>query len=140
MVEIILLIVAYIMYANWKLIFSMSSGTEVLKVVYFVVLIWMVPIVCYLFPILARFQISTKLLFANAFVLSFKNLPKTVFIVLTSMLPIVCFVIRMDYVIKLLPLIIVVIPGLIAFLNATMFMKVFEPYMPKEEADEDIDE
>ncbi len=139
-VEIILLIVAYIMYANWKLIFSMSNGTEVLKVVYFVVIIWLVPIVCYLFPILARFQISTKLLFVNAFVLSFRNLPKTVFIVLTSMLPIVCFVIRMDYVIKLLPLIIVVIPGLIAFLNATMFMKVFEPYMPKEEADEDIDE
>lgn len=136
-VEIILLIVGYIMYINWKLIFDMSGGGSVFKVVYFVVLIWLVPIVCYIFPILARFALSTKLLFINAFVLSFKNLPKTIFIVLTSMLPIVCLVVRVDYVIKLLPLIVVAAPGLIAFLNATMFVKVFEPYMPKEEAVEE---
>lgn len=136
-VEIILLIIGYIMYINWKLIFDMSGGGSVFKVVYFVVLIWLVPIVCYIFPILARFALSTKLLFINAFVLSFKNLPKTIFIVLTSMLPIVCLVVRIDYVIKLLPLIVVAAPGLIAFLNATMFVKVFEPYMPKDEAEED---
>lgn len=136
-VEIILLIVGYIMYVNWKLIFDMSGGSSVFKVVYFVVLIWLVPIVWYIFPILARFALSTKLLFINAFVLSFKNLPKTIFIVLTSMLPIVCLVVRIEYVIKLLPLIVVAAPGLIAFLNATMFVKVFEPYMPKDEAEEE---
>lgn len=135
-VEIILLIIAYIMYINWKLIFNISDGGAIFKVVYFVVLLWLVPIVCYLFPILARFAITTKLLFVNAFVLSFKNLPKTIFIILTSMLPIVCFVVRFEYVIKLLPLIVLAVPGLIAFLNATMFIKVFEPYMPKEEQEE----
>ena len=139
-VEIILLIVAYIMYTNWKIIFDMGGGGTVFKVVYFVVLIWLVPIVCYIFPILARFALSTKLLFINAFVLSFKNLPKTIFIVLTSMLPIVCLVVRLEYVIKLLPLIVVAAPGLIAFLNATMFIKVFEPYMPKEEAEAETEE
>ncbi len=139
-VEIVLLIIAYIMYINWKIIFNMSDGGDVFKVVYFVVLLWLVPIVCYLFPILARFAMSTKLLFINAFVLSFKNLPKTIFIVLTSMLPIVCLVVRIEYVIKLLPLIVLAAPGLIAFLNATMFIKVFEPYMPKEEAEAEIEE
>lgn len=136
-VEIILLIVAYIMYVNWKIVFDMAGGGTVFKVVYFVVLLWLVPIVCYVFPILARFAFSTKMLFVNAFVLSFQNLPKTIFIVLTSMLPIVCLVVRLEYVIKLLPLIVVAAPGLIAFLNATMFIKVFEPYMPKEEAEEE---
>lgn len=135
-IEVILLIVAYIMYINWKIVFQMSGGGSVFKIVYFVVLIWLVPIVCYIFPLLARFALSTKLLFVNAFVLSFKNLPKTIFIVLTSMLPIVCLVVRVDYVIKMLPLIVVAVPGLIAYLNATMFVKIFEPYMPKEEAEE----
>ena len=140
MVEIILLFIGCIMYINWKLIFNMSGGGSAFKVVYFVVLIWLVPIVCYIFPILARFAFSTKMLFVNAFVLSFQNLPKTIFIVLTSMLPIVCLVVRLEYVIKLLPLIVVAAPGLIAFLNATMFIKVFEPYMPKEEAEAEIEE
>lgn len=139
-VEIILLFIGYIMYINWKLIFNMSDGGAVFKVVYFVVLLWLVPIVCYIFPLLARFAFSTKMLFVNAFVLSFQNLPKTIFIVLTSMLPIVCLVVRLEYVIKLLPLIVVAAPGLIAFLNATMFIKVFEPYMPKEETVEEIGE
>ena len=139
-VEIILLIVAYIMYVNWKIVFDMAGGGTVFKVVYFVVLLWLVPIVCYIFPLLARFAFSTKMLFVNAFVLSFQNLPKTIFIVLTSMLPIVCLVVRLEYVIKLLPLIVVAAPGLIAFLNATMFIKVFEPYMPKEEAEAEREE
>lgn len=139
-IEVILLIVAYIMYLNWKIVFQMSGGGSVFKIVYFVVLIWLVPIVCYIFPLLARFALSTKLLFVNAFVLSFKNLPKTIFIVLTSMLPIVCLVVRVDYVIKMLPLIVVAVPGLIAYLNATMFVKIFEPYMPKEEAEDELEE
>ena len=139
-IEVILLIVAYIMYINWKIVFQMSGGGSVFKIVYFVVLIWLVPIVCYIFPLLARFALSTKLLFVNAFVLSFKNLPKTIFIVLTSMLPIVCLVIRVDYVIKMLPLIVVAVPGMIAYLNATMFVKIFEPYMPKEETEDESEE
>ena len=139
-IEVILLIVAYIMYINWKIVFQMSGGGSVFKIVYFVVLIWLVPIVCYIFPLLARFALSTKLLFVNAFVLSFKNLPKTIFIILTSMLPIVCLVVRVDYVIKMLPLIVVAVPGLIAYLNATMFVKIFEPYMPKEEAEDELEE
>jgi uncharacterized membrane protein YesL len=77
-VEIILLIIGYIMYINWKLIFNMSGGGSAFKVVYFVVLLWLVPIVCYIFPLLARFALSTKMLFINAFVLSFQNLPKTI--------------------------------------------------------------
>lgn len=139
-IEIILLIVAYIIYLNWKIIFDMSGGGTAFKVVYFVVLIWLVPIVCYIFPMLARFALTTKLLFVNAFVLSFKNLPKTIFIIFTSMLPIVCLVVRVDYVIKLLPLIVVVVPGLIAYLNSTMFVKIFEQYMPHEEDEEEISE
>lgn len=139
-IEIILLIVTYIMYINWKIVFQMSGGGSAFKIVYFVVLIWLVPIVCYIFPILARFALSTKLLFVNAFVLSFKNLPKTIFIVLTSMLPIVCLVVRVDYVIKILPLIVVAVPGMIAYLNATMFVKIFEPYMPKEETEDESEE
>ena len=111
-----------------------------IKILYFAVLIWMVPITSYLFPILARFTLATKSLFVNAFVLSFGNLPKTIFILMTTMFPIACVIISVEYVIKLLPLVIMVAPGLIAFLNATMFIKVFEPYMPKEETEDEIEE
>ncbi len=134
-IEMLLLIVAYIMYLNWQIIFQFSGGGNVFKVVYFIVLLWLVPIVCYIFPLLARFTFTIKMLLMNAFVLSFKNLPKTIFIVLTNLLPIVCLVVRVDYVIKALPLIILVVPGLIAYLNSMMFAKIFEPYMPKSDAD-----
>ena len=132
-VEIILLIVGYIMYINWKIIVGASGGGIVLKVVYFAVLLWLAPVVCYIFPILARFALPTRMLFVNAFVLSFKNLPKTIFILLTTLLPIVCLVIPVNYLIALLPLLILILPALISNLNARMFLKLFEQYMPKEE-------
>ena len=94
--------------------------------------------VSYIFPVLARFALTTRQLFVNAFVMSITNLPKTIFIILTSMVPIVCLVIRVDYVIKFLPLIIVVVPGLVAYLNAIMFNKIFDPYMPHEEEEKEI--
>lgn len=137
-VEVILLVVAYIMYLNWNIGFKMMENGTVFKVVFFVVLAWILLVVSYIFPILARFALTTRYLFVNAFIMSIKNLPKTIFIILTSMLPIVCLVIRVDYVIKYLPLIIVVVPGLVAYLNAIMFNKIFDPYMPHEEEEKEI--
>lgn len=126
--ELILLVIAYIMYLNWQIIFEMSGGGTVWKVVYIVVLLWMIPIVCYIFPLLSKFVLSTKMLFVNAFVLSFQNLPKTLCIVLTTFSPIVCLVIRMDYVIRILPVLVLVVPGVLAYLNAMWFVKIFEQY------------
>lgn len=136
-VEVVLLIVAYIMYLNWNIGFKMMENSTIFKVFFFVVLAWILFVVSYIFPILARFTLTTRHLFVNAFIMSIKNLPKTIFIILTNMLPIVCFVVRVDYVIKLLPLIIVVVPGLVGYLNAIMFNKIFEPYIPKDETVEE---
>lgn len=132
-VEVILLVVAYIMYLNWNIGFKMMENGTVFKVVFFVVLAWILLEVIYIFPVLARFALTTRHLFVNAFIMSIKNLPKTIFIILTSMVPIVCLVVRVDYVIKILPMIIVVVPGLVAYFNAITFNKIFEPYMPEEE-------
>lgn len=137
-VEVILLVVAYIMYLNWNIGFKMMENGTVFKVFFFVVLAWILLVVSYIFPVLARFALTTRQLFVNAFVMSITNLPKTIFIILTSMVPIVCLVIRVDYVIKFLPLIIVVVPGLAAYLNAIMFNKIFDPYMPHEEEEKEI--
>ena len=131
-VEVILLVVAYIMYLNWNIGFKMMENGTVF------VLAWILLVVSYIFPVLARFALTTRQLFVNAFVMSITNLPKTIFIILTSMVPIVCLVIRVDYVIKFLPLIIVVVPGLAAYLNAIMFNKIFDPYMPHEEEEKEI--
>lgn len=129
LIELILGVVVYIMYINWNLIFRASDGGAALKVVYLIVLLWLVPVVCYIFPLLSRFSLSTRLLFVNAFVLSFKNLPKTLCIVLTTFSPIVCLVIRIDYVVRALPLLVLVVPGMLAYLNAMWFVKIFEQYI-----------
>ena len=137
-VEVILLVVAYIMYLNWNIGFKMMENGTVFKVFFFVVLAWILLVVSYIFPVLARFALTTRQLFVNAFVMSITNLPKTIFIILTSMVPSVCLVVRVDYVIKILPLIIVVVPGLVAYLNAITFNKIFDPYMPHEEEEKEI--
>ncbi len=130
LLTLIFAIVAAVMAVNWKLIMTNGAGGAVMKVIYIAALIWLALILAYIFPLLSRFSLPTGQLFVNAFMLSVTNLPKTIFILLTDLLPVVTLVMRVDYVIRLLPLIITVVPGLIASLNALQFIKIFDKYSP----------
>lgn len=81
-------------------------------------------IALYIFPILARFNNSIKNMFLYAFMLSMKNLPKTILMLITTA--------AIIWVAISVPLFSVVGFALAPFVNSYIFVKVFEPYMPKE--------
>lgn len=131
--ELILLLITYILYIDLQVIFSLQgSAAGILQILFLVVVFVYVSLASYLFPLLARFIYSTKTLFKNAFLISVMNLPGTVVIVLVNALPVLLFVLRPDLFFRLLPLLLFMGTGLIAYLNSLLFIRIFRKYTPRE--------
>lgn len=91
----------------------------------------------YVFPLLSRFENTTKVTVKNALLLSIANIPKTLLaLIITITIPVVCF---SDM--KLFPLIPICVFSVVAQLNSSLFYGIFEKLMPKntEECSEEYD-
>lgn len=81
----------------------------------------------YVFPLLSRFENTTKVTVKNALLLSIANIPKTLLaLIITIAIPVVCF---SDM--KLFPLIPICAFSVVAQLNSSLFYGIFEKLMPK---------
>ena len=81
----------------------------------------------YVFPLLSRFENTTKVTIKNALLLSIANIPKTLFaLIITIAIPVVCL---SDM--KLFPLIPICAFSVVAQLNSSLFYGIFEKLMPK---------
>lgn len=81
----------------------------------------------YVFPLLSRFENTTKVTVKNALLLSIANIPKTLLaLIITITIPVVCF---SDM--KLFPLIPICVFSVVAQLNSSLFYGIFEKLMPK---------
>ena len=89
----------------------------------------------YVFPLLSRFENTTKATVKNALLLSIANIPRTLLaLVVTIAIPAVCL---SD--LKLLPLVPICAFSVVAQLNGSLLYGVFEKLMPKKEAEEEAD-
>ena len=91
----------------------------------------------YVFPLLSRFENTTKVTVKNALLLSIANIPKTLLaLIITITIPVVCF---SDM--KLFPLIPICVFSVVAQLNSSLFYGILEKLMPKntEECSEEYD-
>lgn len=89
----------------------------------------------YVFPLLSRFENTTKATVKNALLLSIANIPRTLLaLVVTIAIPAVCL---SD--LKLLPLVPICAFSVVAQLNGSLLYGVFEKLMPKKEAKEETE-
>lgn len=132
--EIILLAAAYFFYIDLQIVF-MQQGMlmEILRVLFLALLFVYLALAAYVFPLLARFIYTLPSLFKNAFLMSMLNLPYTFLVLALNLAPAALFAVRPDWCFRLLPLLLFVVPGLTAYLNALIFLRVFRKYMPPEE-------
>ena len=84
--------------------------------------------VVYVFPLLARFENTTKNTIKNAFLLSIVNIPQTVTAIILMVLPVVLTL----FVLELFPIIIMVGVSLPAFLTSLMLVRIFRKLEPAE--------
>ncbi len=93
----------------------------------------------FVFPLQAKFENSLKGTLKNSALMGIAHfLPWGVLIVLLNILPILIFLMRMDFIVYIIPVLFIGWFGLAAYINSRLFNKIFKRYIPEEEeADDD---
>ena len=104
--------------------------------VFFVMLIWLLCIMFYAYPLQAQFYNTVKQTLLNAAILAMRKFPMTIVVFILNMLPVLLACIPtygLMIVVRTSPIWILLAPGAVAFANAKMFVKLFDPYLKEAE-------
>ena len=132
-VEGILVVLGVLLYFLYRLSFGMSGGFSGISKLAFQVLFFLFLILLsFVFPVLSRFVLTVPQLFHNVLIMCIGDVPRAVGIVVIHLLPWLLIFLRIDWFFTALPLLAALIPGSVATLNAGMFLKIFQKYIPEE--------
>ncbi len=128
---LIMLVVIAIISVDWWVIFNMMSGNaaKAMKVVIFIVTLFLLLTGLYVFPVLSRFENSIKATIKNAFLISFLNLPRSVLIVLIHLLPVGIILVT----VQAMPFVFLLGIPVVAYLSSMLYVKIFKRFEPEEE-------
>lgn len=84
---------------------------------------------CYLFPIMAFFENSTKKVFKNAFLMAIAHFPYTILIALVSFFP--WFVLLFGQILPAIFFNLIIGFSLSGFINSQLFRRIFKRYIPE---------
>lgn len=113
---------------------------------FFAMFIWLLCIMFYAYPLQAQFYNTVKQTFINAALLSMRKFPTTVIVFLLNMLPVILAFLPngLPVVVRTAPVWVLLTPGVVAFINAKLFAKMFDPFLKaaqeKKEEPEAIEE
>lgn len=130
--NLIFLIVGAILLVDIFLMYGTYSG-----VVFLVMLIWMLCIMFYAYPLQAQFVNSVKRTLMNAAILSMRKFLNTILIFGLNMLPVIVAFVSFELFIRCSPVWIMLAPGVVARICAGRFVKLFAPYLPEEKDPEE---
>lgn len=136
---LIMLVVIIIIAMDWKIVLNGGMNDmvgRVMKIMLFVVTLFLVLTGLYIFPVLSRFENSVKNTIKNAFLMSILNLPKSVLIVILHFLPIGIVLISAS----LLPVSFLLGIPLVAYMCSILYVKIFKRFEPEEENVEEGDD
>ena len=122
-------VIGFFLNASYQILTQLaqqSNGWTVFSLVYFISLFIPLGIVCWAVAVESRFTNSFFGLHKTALVLSFAHLPYTIAIVALLVLVI--------NVLINIPLLVMLLPGLMVYLQSFFIEKVLKKYMPADEA------
>lgn len=123
-----MLAVAVLLSLDWYLVMQMESTmiVRILRVGIFIAALMIFMIFIYIFPLLARYQLSSRAILKNAVIFAILNFPKNLLAIGLMLL----FGGLCDYVYQGLPIYISVFPGLLLYyigkISVTIFRKKIE--------------
>lgn len=127
---LIILALAALFYGDYRIIFY--AGMEFPKAIIIVLIAILViaySTYLYIFPLLARYENTTKNIFKNSFLLSVSNFPKTLLIVLIQLVP----WIGLYFSQAIIPIIFLIGNSLVAYLSSMVFVTIFRKLEKKDE-------
>lgn len=138
-IHLFILISAIVLFIDMRIIRTMEGTlSQVLQVIFMAFILLLAIIFLYIYPILSKFYNSIKNTFRNALLMSIRHLPYTLLMLIISVCPIAIIFIKNAQVFStVLMLLILIGPALIAYINSTFFVKIFDNYIPKETDEEE---
>lgn len=109
--------------------FAQGSMATISFAIFFAMLIWLLCIMFYAYPLQAQFFNTVKQTFINAAILSMRKFPITVIVFILNMLPVLIAFFSLEVVIRTMPIWILLAPGIVAVINAKLFAKMFDPFL-----------
>lgn len=132
-VTLILLFVLYMMAVDYLLLAPKYAGSGIFHGLCIVLLLVYAVEASFVFPVLAKFQCTTKQVFRNAAYIALTNPLVTVMVTALHLAPLWLVYAHLDWLEKLQPILFLLGPGVVAYLNAIALVPVFRKYIPTEQ-------
>lgn len=110
-----------------------GNFNKIILALLFAIFIILTFITIYIFPVLAKFYNSIKNTFKNALLISARHFPYTILLIVLNIAPFVL----MYLFYQLMVLFVFLVFSGIAYVSSYIFVKLFDLYLPHEEADPD---
>ncbi len=128
--NIISLVIGVVLLLDfWIMLGSQGTMAMLSCAVFFAMFIWLLCIMFYAYPLQAQFYNTIKQTLINAAQLSMRKFPITVIVFVLNMLPVLLSFISLNLVIRTAPVWILLAPGMVAYMNAKLFAKMFDPFL-----------
>lgn len=135
-INLIMLLIGVVLYVDLNVSKSMQGGAGQIFYVIFMafVLIYFI-LFLYVYPVLARFYNTIKNTIKNALFMAIRHFPYTVVMVIIAVCPLLLLLVK-SYQIQSTLFVLFLLMGfaLIAYCNSYFLAKIFDIYMPKEDA------
>lgn len=138
-INIIMLVLAAFLYVDTKVVKTMPQPAgQIMQMIFMVFAVLLAMVFLYIYPVLAKFYNTIKQTFINALLMSIRHLPYTFIMILISLCPYLIFRIESAQ-IQSMVLFLFVLVGFagIAYINSNFFVKIFDKYIPAEDASEE---
>ncbi len=126
---------------------GVGTGITWLRALIMAMGVWVLCIMFYAYPLQAQFYNPIRRTLRNAMVLSMQKPVNTIIVFLLNMFPAIFVYVSinvfqsLELFVRLVPLWVLLVPGVLAYLCGKRFVKLFDPYLnPKEEKTEDGEE
>lgn len=127
--------------------FAQGSMATISFAIFFAMLIWLMCIMFYAYPLQAQFYNTVKQTLINGAILSMRKFPTTVIVFVLNMLPFILACIPphgLTVIVRTAPIWFLLFPGVVAVINGKLFVKMFDPFLKaaqnKEEQTEEYEE
>ena len=135
-INLIMLLIGVVLYVDLNVSKAMQGGAgQIFQVIFMAFGLIYFILFLYVYPVLARFYNTIKNTIKNALFMAIRHLPYTVVMVLIAVCPLLLLLVK-SYQIQSTLFVLFLLMGfaLIAYCNSYFLAKIFDIYMPKEEA------
>jgi uncharacterized membrane protein YesL len=113
------------LFTAWTAFTPNASMNSIFFGIYLVITFFLISFTIYVFPVLSRFDLTLKQLIKTSLFMSLKHLPYTIVMLIV--------VVAAAAGILFIPILVVILPATVAFINSLLMERIFKKYIPKDE-------